>query len=88
MKRENWELSPPEIPAGGIGKLVAAAIVDQDFCHRLLADPLAAAHDGFLSETFPLTHEEEVLLLSVQNPLSLSDFAKQVIKNYNTPRRY
>lgn len=83
MKQIDWTVALPAVPGGAIGKLVSAAVIDQEFCRQLLADPLTAARAGFLSETFPLTPAEEALLLSVQNPLSLTDFAQQIIENYN-----
>ncbi len=86
MKPKEWGAALPAVPAGAIGKLVAAAVIDQEFCRQLLANPLAAASSGFLSESFPLTPAEEALLLSVKNPRSLSDFARQVVDNYNSLR--
>jgi hypothetical protein len=88
MTQRKWPVTGskyPAVPAGGIGRLVAAAIIDQDFCQRFLSDPLAAARAGFMSESFSLTSDEERLLLSVKEPQSLSDFAQQLIQNYNNP---
>lgn len=71
------------VPNGSMSRLMAAALVDQQFCRALLSNPMAAVERGFGNESFNLTPVERKLVLSVKNPASLPDFARQLIHNYN-----
>lgn len=83
-------LNPPDIskskpitvPNGEIGRLVAAAVVDEDFRKMLLTNPAAALESSYGGETFHLSDEEKDLVMSVKEPKSLPDFASQLAKNY------
>ncbi len=54
-----------------------AAIVSKEFCHLLLTNPAAALASGCNGESFCLTPEAEVLVLSIRAS-SLVDFAQQL----------
>lgn len=80
----NLKTTPaPAVPNGSMSRLMAAAVVDQQFCRALLANPMAAVERGFGNETFNLTPAEKKLVMSVKNPANLPDFARQLIRNYN-----
>jgi len=63
--------------SSGISRVFAAAVVNRQFCDMLLQDPSIALQKGYLGETFPLSKEEQDLIISIQAK-SLSDLAKQV----------
>jgi len=74
--------SPSLSPNGELSRLIAAAVVDQRFRELLLENPVAALESNYGSESFHLTPEEKALVLSIQCPTSLADFAEQLTKNY------
>lgn len=74
--------SPLSSPNGELSRLIAAAVVDRKFCELLLVNPAAALESSYGSESFNLTPEEKALVLSIQYPTSLADFAAQLTKNY------
>jgi hypothetical protein len=63
--------------SSGVSQVFAAAVVNQQFCDMLLQDPSIALQKGYLGETFPLSKEEEDLIVSIRAK-SLADLAKQV----------
>lgn len=63
--------------SSGISRVFAAAVVNRQFCSMLLQDPQVALQKGYLGETFPLSKEEQDLIVSIRAN-SLSDLAKQV----------
>ena len=70
-----------------INRVLAAAVVSQQFCTMLLKDPARAITQGFAGEQFSLSAEEFNLILSIQSS-SLQEFAHQLC-NYsseNQPR--
>lgn len=83
-----WQKSgpPPKniaIPNGNISRLVAAAVVDRGLCDLLLTNVPAALARGYNNQPFNLNQAELELVMSVQSPASLADFAQQIIINYN-----
>lgn len=74
---------PVMVPNGGLSRLVAAAVVDPKFCELLLTDVRAALSHGYNNQPLSLTTDELNLVLAVENPDSLADFAWQIIKIYN-----
>lgn len=74
--------SPSSSPNGELSRLIAAAVVDRKFCKLLLENPAVALEANYGSESFHLTPQEKALVLSVQCPTSLADFAEQLTKNY------
>jgi len=74
---------PPNMPNGAVSGLVSAASIDPVFCRKLLTDPRSAIETGWHSETFEVTPSEMELLLSVQNPADIADFARQLVENFN-----
>lgn len=70
-------------PTGeAINRLLAAAVINQNFCKLLLSEPSQALKNGFQGEKFHLDHQEAELLLSIRAD-SLSEFATQWIKINN-----
>ena len=65
-----------------ISRLLAAAVVNQQFCHLLLEDPALALKTGFQGETFSFNNEERSLIQSIRAD-SLEDLANQLARNFN-----
>jgi short-subunit dehydrogenase len=65
-----------------LSRLLTAAVVNQEFCNLLLANPGMAVTIGYNGEPFDLAAEEQELIVSI-NATSLADFAKQLTKNGN-----
>jgi hypothetical protein len=63
--------------SSGVSRVFAAAVVNRQFCDMLLQDPSIALQNGYLGEVFPLSQEEQDLIISIRAE-SLSDLAKQV----------
>jgi hypothetical protein len=66
-------------------RLLTAAVVNQEFCHLLLTDPMHALSSGYNGETFEFTSDAQALILSIQAN-SLNEFATQLVahrKNSN-----
>ena len=66
-----------------ITRLIAAAVVNKDFCQILLNDPNQALENGYQGEKFLLRKVERDLLLSVRAS-SLSELAGQLISTLET----
>ena len=65
-----------------LSRLLAAAVVNQQFCHLLLEDPEQALNNGFQGESFLFTEEERDLILSIRTD-SLADLANQLVRTFN-----
>lgn len=65
---------------GELSRLITAAVVNQQFCDLLLADPRLALAGGYKGEVFHLTAEEYRMVLSIR-ATSLAEFARQLVKN-------
>lgn len=63
---------------------MVAAIVDGQFRQLLLTDPATALIQEYGQERLHLSGAERALILSVQHPTSLTDFARQLIHNAET----
>jgi len=61
----------------GLSRLFEAAVINRQFCQLLLSQPETALRQGYLGNTFDLTLEEQVLIISIQAN-SLPDLAQQV----------
>lgn len=59
-------------------RLLAAAVVNRDFCALLLDDPAMALQCGYFGETFRLADADRDLLLSLRAD-SLADLAGQLV---------
>ena len=68
--------------SAGLNRVIAAAVVNRQFCDMLLKDPRAALQKGYLGETFTITAEERALIVSIRAE-SLSDLAKQLYGTNN-----
>ena len=60
-----------------LSRLLAAAIVNDQFKMLLLDDPESALENGYLGESFQLTEEERALLVSIRSG-TLTELAKQL----------
>ena len=69
-----------------INRLLAAAVINKQFCNLLLENPELALSEGFQGESFPLTTEERALVLSIQAG-SLVELAQQVAQTFGEPIR-
>jgi hypothetical protein len=58
-------------------RLLAAAVVDPNFCRLLLARPDLALADGYRGETFLFDEQERALLVSIRTD-SLPELAWQI----------
>ena len=64
-----------------LSRLLAAAVINPDFCHRLLVDPELALESGFQGEEFLFTEEERELIVSIR-AASLADLASQLARTF------
>ena len=63
-----------------VGRLLAAAVVNRQFRHLLLNDPVQALDMGYQGEEFNFTKNEYDLIFSVQAQ-SLSELAGQLVSS-------
>ena len=61
-----------------LNRLLSAAVVNQEFCRKLLATPLKAIKDGYCGYVFDLPPNELQTLASL-SCVSLDDFARQLL---------
>jgi hypothetical protein len=61
--------------------LLAAAVINPEFCHLLLDDPELALKIGFQGEDFLFTEEERELIVSIR-AASLADLANQLARTF------
>ena len=64
-----------------LSRLLAAAVINPDFCHRLFVDPELALESGFQGEEFLFTEEERELIVSIR-AASLADLANQLARTF------
>lgn len=69
-----------------VNRLLAAAVINKQFCNLLLENPELALAEGFQGETFPLTPEERALVLSIRAG-TLVELARQVARTFGEPFR-
>ncbi len=60
-----------------ISRIVSAAVVNKQFCSRLLSNPASAISQGYCGELFNLTNEEKDRIGEIREN-SLEDFAAQL----------
>jgi len=65
-----------------LSRLLAAAVINPEFCHILLDNPEQALKSGFQGEDFLFTEEERDLILSIR-AASLADLANQLARTFN-----
>jgi hypothetical protein len=65
-----------------LNRLVAAAVVNQNFRDLLLTKPAQALTSGFQGEEFDLDSQDARIILSIQAD-TLSDFAQQLVDLQN-----
>jgi hypothetical protein len=63
-------------------RLLAAAVINPEFCRLLLDDPELALKNGFQGEDFFFSDEERNLILSIRAD-SLADLANQLARTFN-----
>jgi hypothetical protein len=71
------QMAKPINRTTGFNQLLAAAIVNRQFCELLLNNPEAALQTGYQGETFSLTDEEKTIVTSIRAQ-SLTDLAAQL----------
>jgi hypothetical protein len=64
-----------------LSRLLAAAVINPEFCCLLLDDPELALDGGFQGEDFLFTEEERDLILSIR-AASLADLASQLARTF------
>jgi hypothetical protein len=64
-----------------LSRLLAAAVINPEFCHLLLDDPELALESGFQGEDFLFTEEERALIVSIR-AASLADLANQLSRTF------
>jgi hypothetical protein len=64
-----------------LSRLLAAAVINPEFCHLLLENPESALDSGFQGEDFLFTEEERDLILSIR-AASLADLASQLARTF------
>jgi len=64
-----------------LSRLLAAAVVNPSFCHRLLVDPKLAIENGYQGETFLLSDAERYSILSIHAG-SLAELAQQIAQAF------
>ena len=74
------------VKTGEISRLLSAAVISPRFCKLLLSDPETALRVGYQSESFHLSPEEKLWVLSTRAD-NLADFAVEIIKNQNRSQR-
>lgn len=67
----------------GINRLIAAALVDRNFCELLLTRPDEAVEMSYNNEDFYLTPNDKKIVVSIR-AVSLADFASQIYGWLNT----
>jgi hypothetical protein len=86
--KQTHRKDPP--PSSAISRLLAAAVINENFRDLLLSDPFQALAQGFQGELFHLDSKDTSLILSIQTD-NLSDFALQIVTfqegRYQTPSR-
>jgi hypothetical protein len=65
-----------------LSRLLAAAVINPEFCCLLLADPEVALQRGFQGEDFFFTEDERNLILSIRAD-TLSGLANQLAQTFN-----
>jgi hypothetical protein len=66
-----------------INRLMAAAVIDRDFCNLLLSKPAAAIGQGYYGEKFQIAPETQKQIDTIR-ARSLSEFA-QKLTSYPNP---
>ena len=65
-----------------LSRLLAAAVINPEFCCLLLADPEVALQRGFQGEDFFFTEDERNLILSIRAD-SLSGLANELARTFS-----
>ena len=65
-----------------LSRLLAAAVINPEFCHLLLDNPELALKSGFQGEDFQFTKEARELILSTRAD-SLADLANQFMWTFS-----
>jgi len=73
----SFDFPRPAVKPSGLRRLLAAAVVSDQFCQILLSEPEAALAGGYLGQTFTLTDRERTIIKNVRAK-NLTDFAQKV----------
>lgn len=77
VEKVNRPILMAETRSKGLNRVIAAAVVNRQFCEMLLRDPHEALQKGYLGETFTLTPEEVSLIASIHAD-TLPELARQM----------
>ncbi len=75
------ELQPTPDDHLELNRLLAAAVVNDEFCRLLLDDPGQALEIGYQGESFHLSVEERALILSIRAN-TLTELAKELVRTF------
>jgi len=75
------EIQPAEDDHLELNRLIAAAVVNPQFCQTLIDDPALALQDGYQGETFLLSGEERALILSIRTN-TLHELARELTRTF------
>ena len=75
------EIQPAADDHLALNRLLAAAVVNPQFCQLLIDDPGFALQNGYMGETFPLSEEERALILSIRTN-SLQELAGELVRTF------
>ncbi len=64
-----------------LNRLLAAAIVNPQFCRLLLDDPFLALQEGCQGENFFLSEEEHTLILSIRAD-TITDLSRELVRTF------
>ncbi len=64
-----------------LNRLLAAAIVNPQFCLRLLEDPIQALQEGSQGDYFYLSEEEHALILSIRAD-TITDLSRELVRTF------
>jgi hypothetical protein len=78
-QRQSFPLTITQSKSLELSRLLAAAVINHQFCHMLLDDPEAALQRGYQGEAFLFSDEERALIISIRAD-SLTDLAYQLIR--------
>lgn len=65
-------------PITDLNRLIAAAVIDREFCALLLTNPLRAIGEGYYGEYFQFSPETKAKIGTIEAS-SLSEFARKLV---------
>ncbi|HNB50640.1 MAG TPA: hypothetical protein PK530_01785 [Anaerolineales bacterium] len=71
-------------PITDLNRLIAAAVIDREFCALLLTNPLRAIGEGYYGEYFQFSPEAKARIGTIEAS-SLSEFAQKLVESPVSP---